>query len=489
MPAHSRQAAVLTKLRLAPVVAAAAVSGVACAVTLAWAFATLASRPLDGTEGHLLFDASRIRDHLALYVDPLQGAWEYGPVPARYYVLHTPLWAWVLSRFPAAVAPQAARVLGLACWFGLLAGIAGGAPRPNRWAAWCGALFVGGAYPLTLYGAAGRHDAPALVLSTVALLRTMRRGNAGALEGALFASATLVKPNVLGTAGGVLLHEILARRWRAGPALLGAAAVGGAGALGLHFVSGGTWVEHLLRSTQTMPLSGLWLDQVRSRMPFFGLPLAAAGWWAWRARATPSARVGGCALAVSCVWTLVSLSKVGSASNYWMEPCLIGLAIVSRVPPPAPRFALSSAAAVAALAQSLWVGVAAVRSSLEGIASAPRRRAAILEARRACGAGDDAVVIADEVGLEMMLDHRLVQVPFVMTQLIRTGQYPLDLWQADVARPEVRCLAMQSDLLERPLAEVDVAQDLFAPPMRRTLRARFALVSAHDGVWLYRARY
>jgi hypothetical protein len=97
-------------------------------------------------------------------------------------------------------------------------------------------------------------------------------------------------------------------------------------------------------------------------------------------------------------------------------------------------------------------------------------------------------VIADETGLEMMLNGRMVQVPFVVSHLILSGRFPLERWQEDVRRPQVRCLAMQSDLLERPQGAVDVAQDLFTPAMRATLRDRFELVGDSGGIWLYASR-
>jgi len=488
MPARAQRAPALARFASATARAAAIVCAVGCTATVAWALVSLPWRPLDGTEGHLLFDASRIRDGLRLYVDPLQGAWDYGPVPARYYVLHLPLWAGVLSLFPAAAAPHAARALGLGAWFGLLAGTALAAPRPNRIPAWCGALFVGGAFPLGLFGAAGRHDAPALLLAGIGLLRSMRRGRAGPLEGGLFALAALVKPNVVGMAAGVLLHDVAARGRRSWPPLLAAVAVVAAGAAGLHVASSGMWLEHLLRSTQTTPIASLWLDQMRTRLPFFALPLAAAGWWAWRGRSIASARVGGWALVASSAWTTWSLAKVGSASNYWMEPCVAALAIVSRVRVPGVGEQAAAAAAALALGQSSWVGVAAVRSSIEALGSGRAKTAALEGARRACGAAPNDVVIADEVGLEMMLDGRVVQVPFVMTHLVRAGRYPVALWTEDVTRSEVRCLAMQSDLLERPLDQVDVADDLYEPQMRRILRDHFQLVSATGGIWLYRAK-
>lgn len=456
----------------------------ACAATAAFALGTIVSRPLDGTEGLLLFDASRIRDHLPLYVDPLAGAWDYGAVPSRAYVLHTPLWAAVLSLAPARVAPPLARALAFGAWLGLLAGTALSARPDNRRVAWLGALFLGGAFPLTLFAAAGRHDAPALLIAGVALLRSMRRGRAGPVEGALFALAALVKPNVLGAAVGVLGATVWTDRRRAWRALAAFAGVAATGALALHVVSAGAWLEHLVRSTQTTPMLGLWLEQLASRLPFFVLPLAAAAGCAWRARTTSAGRTGLWALGASVAWTFASLAKVGSASNYWMEPCFVGLAIAALAPLPR----LHGGVAIVALAQTLWVGVAGVRSSLEGLERAPRQAAAIARVRSSCGAGPLDIVLGDEAGLEVMLDGRVVQVPFVTTQLVRAGRYPLNLWQADVRRAQVRCLVMQSDLLDRPLDEVDAAHDLFDPPMREALHDRFAPVSASGGLWVYAAR-
>ncbi len=465
-----------------------AVVATACAATVAFALLTLSSRPLDGTEGSLLFDAARIRERLPLYVSPLQGAWSYGPVPSRYYVLHTPLWAAVLSLLPARDAASLARALATGAWLGLLAGTALGARPGNRSVAWLGALFLAGAYPLTLCAAGGRHAAPALLLAGIALLRSMRRGRAGALEGGLFALAAFVKPNVVGAAAGVVACALWHGGRRSAALLAGLGGVTAACVVGLHVASGGAWVEHLVASTQTTPDLGVGLQQMASRLPFFGLPLAAAFAVAWRARDALAGRTGLWALATSTAWTCVCLAKVGSASNYWMEPCFVALAIVALVPLPALRGGATVAVRVVALAQALWVGVAAVRSSVEGIEAAPGRAAVLAGARQACGAGPADVVLADEPGLEMMLDGRVVQMPFVMTHLTRAGRYPLALWQADAQRPQVRCVVMQTDLLERPVDQVDPAADLFDPAMRGTLRERFSLVQAGDGVWLYAPR-
>ncbi len=459
------------------------VAAVAFGATLVFALSTLASRPLDGSEGNFLFDASRLRHGLSLYVDPNLGAWDYGPVPSRYYVLYAPFWAAMLAAVPGSVAPTLSRALSIAAWFGFLAGVFASSPRSHRVAVAVAVAFVGGLYPLTLFAASGRPDALAVALAGLAVLRSLRSGRVGAFEGALFALAPFFKPNVLAAGLGALAADLVSRRARAWPGLAGAASssIACAGVLGL--ASGGVWLEHLLKSTW-MPLSStLWLEQMATRAPFFTAPLAFTAWCAWRA----NDRLALSALGSSVAWTLWSLAKIGSASNYWMEPCAVGVAIVATSPAAPLPAALRAIAAPLALVQACWTGVAAIRSSTEAIAAAPRKRAAIVSARVVCGAQDGDVVMADEPGLEVMLNGRLIEQPLVLTQLVRRGGFPEAIWLDDVARPRVRCLVMQSDLLERRAGEQNPDHDLFPPALRRALRARFELATSGDGVWIYRA--
>ena len=468
--------------------AALGVAAAAFAAVAVFALGTLATRPLDGTEGLLLFDAARLRGHLPLYVDPVAGAWDYGPVPSRTYVLHLPLWAAVLSLLPAGGAAPIGRALTLGAWLGLLAGVAIGARRGNRVAAWGGALFVAGAYPLTLFAASCRHDAPALLAAGIALLRTVDRGRPGAREGALFMLAALIKPNIVGAAAGVFARALATDRRSALRAVAGASVVAAPVGVVLHAAGGGAWLTHLLASTQATPSLAQWEEQLASRLTFFALPLAASLAIAWRARATPQGALGVWALTASAAWTVVSLAKEGSASNYWMEPCLVALIVVARVPLPRLSGARAAAAGALAVAQALWVGVAALRSALEGLEAARRQAAVIANVRTTCGADADSVVLADEPGLEVMIDGRAVQMPFAMTRQVRAERFALATWQADVRDPAVRCVVMHDDLLERPLARVRPEADLFDPAMRATLRDRFTLVASTAGLWVYRAR-
>ena len=219
----------------------------------------------------------------------------------------------------------------------------------------------------------------------------MRRGQVGALEGALFALAPFFKPNFFAAGIGAIAADLLHRRARAWPAVVGASSCLALCAAGLQLLSGGAWVEHLVDSTR-MPLSAsLWLDQMASRAPFFALPLAVCAWAAIEAEA----RMAWTALAASTAWAVLSLAKVGSASNYWMEPCVAGLVVLANVPLPPLPVRLHAAAVSLAMAQTLWTGVAAVRSSLEAFRAAQEKAGALEVARERCaqcGRGDGCAV-------------------------------------------------------------------------------------------------
>jgi hypothetical protein len=204
--------------------AAIAVSTTALAFVMAFVVLTFRPRILDGVEGALLFDAARLRQRLPLWVAPAQGAWDYGPVPARYYVAYTGVWAYVLSFFPAAWGELPARAIASLSWFGLLVGIVVTSPPERRKAALVAAVFVGGVYTSALFGSAGRPDSPALLLSGVALTRSIRRDRTGFFDGALFALAAFIKPNVLGLSSGAFAGELWLRRSRAWPAIAGGGA-------------------------------------------------------------------------------------------------------------------------------------------------------------------------------------------------------------------------------------------------------------------------
>jgi hypothetical protein len=459
--------------------------GASLLATLAWAVLTLGVRPLDGSEGNILFDAARIREKLPLYVDPLVGASEYGAPPARYFVYNTPTWAWLLAQLTSGSSPVPSRLLGTLLWFGTLAAAPLTAPRVLRAQAALAALFVASVWVLALFGASGRADAPAVALAGVALLRSVRRGRVGPLEAALFSLAPFVKPNVLSLAAGAFAAEIALRRRKAWPAVLSAALTAGAMIAILHLATGGQWIGHVVRSTYGKMDLAFWWSQARARLQFFAAPLAFAALCAWRSRAESGANIALFAIATSTGWTLLQIAKAASASNYWMEPMVAFVVAMSHAPLP-PLTARGKAAACAlALWQSLWTGVASVRSSVEGLSSAPARALALASARDACGARPAELLVADEPGLELMLNGRLVQTAVQFAYQSRIGRFPVATWIADLTHERVAGVVLQNDLLERPLTQDDPEQDLFVPEVRAALRETFALAKKDAGLYVY----
>jgi hypothetical protein len=453
-----------------------------------YALVAVVVRPWDTVEGEVLFEAERMRRGLSLYVDPVRGAFDYGPVPARYYVLYPPVWSWLLSHVPAGAASAVARAFDVAAWFGLLGWIALRAEPNCRRAAALAAACTAAVYTLTLFAVTGRPDALALLLAGLALERTARLGRVDPLSAVLFALAPWVKPNVVGMAAGAFVVDLVVRRARALGALSAALLTTGAMGVTLHVASGGAWIGHLLRSTG-QPLSfALWRDQALSRLEFLGLPLGFAAYVGLSSRGKDRVALALGALGASIVWALVSLAKIGSASNYCIEPALAAVVVLAHAPVPTLQGHRRTVVLGVALAQALWDGVASVRSSYEELFVAfPGERRALARAREVCGAGPDDIVLGDETGIELELDGRIVETPFQMTHLARRGLYPLGNWIAEVKRPQIVGIVMEDDLLERPLTEVSVEHDRFGPQLRRVLRERFELVETNGG-WRTYAR-
>jgi hypothetical protein len=338
---------------------------------------------------------------------------------------------------------------------------------------------------LALYGGSGRPDSVAVLFSALALERSVRKGEVDALAGVLFALAAFTKPNVIGAAPGAIAVAFVATRRLRGflAAVVTSLVIVGV----LHVASHGAFLRHLLASTGQPPDAELFLDQLVNRVPFFVLPIGFAFAAGLGARKDLGARIALGALVTSTAWSLVCLAKIGSATNYFLEPLACAVVVLARAD--LPSFARAGLALpIACVAQSLWTGIASVKSATKEIGLSFQRADAIARARGACGAGERDVVVADEPGLERMLNGRIVSTPFQTTHLARRGRFDEKLWIDDLERPEVKCLYMQDDLLERPLDRVSVAHDRFGPELRRALNAKFVLVAKDEGYRIYRAR-
>jgi hypothetical protein len=458
---------------------------IALAASLAFAALTLSSRPLENTEGCVLFEASRIRAGLPLYTDPVVGANEYGEVPARYYVVYPPIWAFLLSAWPEGLASRAGRAMSIFVWYGVLFWLGWVAHRRKRPAGVLAAAFVGGVYTLTLYGASLRPDALAVGLAAIAFARAVRANEAGPLEAGLFTLAAWMKPNVIGLGMGVAMHAArrgARARWTFGAGLL----VGATILVFIHHASRGSWLLHLASATLQPWNFHQWALQISTRAPFFALPIAFALWSGVSPRTGRGPRVAALALTTSLACTLVSLGKVGSATCYWMEPCMGAVVVLAHFPLPRLSPRSKTAIAVAVPLQALWTGVASVRSSLESIADAPEKKRVLGELRRRLPSG--SLLLSDDAGIELALSGRLIDTPFQTTQLIRRGRFPEALWIADVTNSRIAGLVTDSDLLERPLTLTDPARDRYDVTLRRVLRNELVLARREAGLYIYSRR-
>ncbi len=446
-----------------------------------YAIALLAYRPLDTVEGELLFEASRLRSGLSLWTHPQVGANEYGAVPARYYVLYTYIWPAIISLAPTKFAIGVGRAIACLSYYGGLAWIVLRAPRERRLDVLVAAAFAGGVFMLVRAGVNGSADSLAVLLAAVALHRGVKKGELDAIAGILFALAAWTKPNVIGVALGAILFTILTKRLRAWPMLLGALCVTLA-MIGIEqFASRGLWIEHLLRSTGQAMNATVWAAHVVPRFMFLGLPHVGVIAYAWRARRDRGVSVALVSLATSLAWALFSMAKIGSATHYWLEPSMAAVIVVATVP----RQKSATSLPIATTCLALLLAVLNARSIVLELPRLRSTPSALEHARKVCALGPTDVAIGEHPGIEMDLNQRIVATPF---QLAHMQASDLEPWKHDIRKPEVRCLVMESDLLEQPLDRGDSAHDRFNVPMREALRTTFVLADQSGAFWTYRKR-
>ena len=192
---------------------------------------------------------------------------------------------------------------------------------------------MGGAHTLTLYGASARPAGVATALAAFALERSVRAKRTGAVESGLFALAAWLKPNVLGLGAGAMASQLAAPL----RVVLGCGSVSAVVAAHLQGASRGQAWHHLAAATLQPLVLEQWAEQIVSRAPFFAAPIAFALLCGVAGRGDAGVRIASLGLATSLAWTLVSLAKIGSASCYWMEPCLGAVVVCAPTRPSPPR--------------------------------------------------------------------------------------------------------------------------------------------------------
>lgn len=466
-------------------VLAGAMLALAVLSTVGFVFATIRVRLPYWGEAEVLFEASRLRSRLPLYVDPLLGAHEYGEPPSRFYVTYPPLWSWVISRVPVAGAALFARIACTSAWFGALAGLVWTSRPESRRDALAAASFVAGTWVLANFAMVGRPDSIACALAALALARAIRKGTLDVLGIALFVLVPWVKPTLLGLPLGAIVGAALSDRTRALRILATAAALAATSLVLAQWSSGGALFVHVVRSNAQPFTLDAWLEQVPSRLPFFGPLFAWAGWVGWGSRASPGARIGLVALGGSILVTLVALAKTGSSSNYWMEPCIGAVAVIAGTAPGPFRVGCGRLLhASIALVSVTWMSAASIRAAVEH-ARAERASATFVESLRArCGVPSSAVVAADEAGIELVANGRILTPTYQMVHLVRQrgpgpSTYPPTRWIEDLKAPRTRCFVEHTGQLR------------LAPELQEVIDEHYVAIpkdASSEGFQLYRRR-
>ena len=347
----------------------------------------------------------------------------------------------------------------------------------RRGAAGLAAALAGGVYVTAIFATTGRPDAVAVAIAGLALAGVARKGGkaeVGIATGAMLAAAAWSKPNVLGIAAGVFVVAAARRDWKGVVrAAVGGIAVTAPVALVLGIASHGVWLQHVTRSLGQPLALDVWWGHVWTRAMFVA-PAAWVTWAGWRGRGDRGVMVALAAWVGSLGWAVVSLGKIGSASNYWMEPAMAAVVVVGSAPSPRLTGLRAAGLGIAAAGASAWIAAATVGGVVEAFEREPRRAALLARARADCGARPGDVVVADNPGSELALDGRVVAPGLETLFLVVQGHLPLSTWIADLRRPEVACVLEQDGLfhalpeIERVVGErfveVEVVEDwhLFA---------------------------
>ncbi|HEY3822143.1 MAG TPA: hypothetical protein VGL81_33490 [Polyangiaceae bacterium] len=476
--------------RLALVVAALCAAGGLLFLAHGWL-----TRPFGRVEAELVYQASRLQRGLPLYVDPAVGVSDMGPPPSRYYVLYTPFWPWLLAKLSPATlvgVRSVGRALNGLLFLGTLGAVVRASRPGNRRAVLTGALLAVGLAMLVREVGTADADMAAVALSTLGLLRMNQRRGLDALSAALLAAAPLVKPSVLGTPVGAVVAHVVTH-WRSGPRrLLAPLLVGGlvAGALAgvCHVWSHGEWLSHIARATGQTLSFDRWLQEFGGRFMFLGLPHVVVGVFAVRRRAP---RVATLPLATSVAWSVFSMAKHGSGTQYWLEPTMAALVVLGACPPAAAPSRAGAWAAWAGLVLAVAVGATSFPELVRAAREETRWNAVVEKLRAHCTLRPGEVIVSSDTTLELELDGRVIVPSWQTSYLVRTGKFPLEAWRRDLAgRDGPRWFIHSEDYLEPPPERIEGATEVsaFRKELRDVMEATFTFDSEIDGMLVYKRR-
>jgi hypothetical protein len=425
-----------------------AVEGMAAALalaTLVFVVHAFVKSPQNPVAAEIGYEALRVARGLPLYVDPWRGAWEDGAPPARYYVLYTPIFPWLVGKLSPPTL-DGVRVVGrlLAAFGWLVVHIApvAYAPRDRRRVTAVAAMLAASIYFISRHAVSMSPDTFATAFVILGVARAVKNDRIDPLAAVLTLAGPFIKPSCLGAISGAAVVHLALRR--PGWVKSTASAVGAALllAMGCHLASDGAWLSNIKNSTGQPLTLTRWFYELGSRILLLGLPHAIVAFVAFRRKVSWFA-VG--PLVGSTLWASVMMAKHGSGAHYWLEPTGLALIAVSQ---------LRAAARPIELWGALVFGVLVAITGWPQYLSEPAQYREYFElARRIdahCVRKPGEFVMAGDLRLELTLNGRISVPAWQSAFLARTGRFPLDAWRGDMVRPEVRWLALSMDPHDPP---------------------------------------
>jgi hypothetical protein len=462
-------------------------------VTIAFVAHALWFSPQNPVAAEIGFEALRVARKLPLYVDPWKGAWEDGAPPSRYYVLYTPMFPWLVGKLTAVFAtPSLAsirvvgRLIAVTGWVAVHLAPVVWAPRSSRRTTAIAAMISAGIYFVARHAASMSPDTLATALVCLGVLRAVRKGKVDPIAAVLIIAAPFIKPSCLGgVAGAALVH--LALRPKGWLRTVAAAAVAGVVlVIACHLASDGSWLSNISRSTGQPLTLTRWVQELGGRVMVLGVPHVVVAWLAWRRKVTWLV-VG--PLLGSIAWTTFMMAKHGSGSHYWLEPT--GLALIAIAQMPAlPEGTARRGLVWAAIAFGVLVAAISWPRFLAEPARYRRHDEIAVALDRHCLRKPGEFVASSDLELELWLNGRFSVPAWQSGFLARSGRFPVDAWRSDLARPEVRWLALAIDPRQPPGTSNDERVELspFYDVLKDVVFEQYVFDQVVEGMFVFRRK-
>lgn len=475
-------------------------SGMAVITTTCILVFALKHAPDDPVAAEISFEALRVAHGWPLYVAPEVGAWEMGGPPARYFVLYTPVFPWVVGKLTSLFfAPSVAKVhlvgraLAFVSWGIIQVVPVLTAPPKGRHNAMFATALAVTLFLLSRNAYSMSPDTFASMFVCLGVAHSVRVGRVDSFAAALIALGPFIKPSCLGAAVGVAVVMLLRRHpgwWRALLSGLGVVLLLAAFS---QVVSHGAWLTHIVSSTG-QPVGWVrWLEQFGTRAVFLGIPHGLVAYVAWRRRV--AWEVLG-PLVSSVLWCCFMMAKHGSGSHYWIEPSALAILAIAWMPSRdsfTPKWK-QDASWLTRLATLLLVVGCSARYWRAEMSNASLYWIRVKRLKEHCRLREREFLVSNNTSLEMELNGRLSVPPWQSAFLVRKGKFPLEAWRSDLLLPEVRWLALGEDVLapRAPLAkrsnDDSVEHDPYREWMAELIRDNYEYDANVSGVFVFKRR-